>query len=67
MMTAAHIRRLRQDVQDFVDAERKRTGKPVSLSSITKHVISLGWNLADAEMFSGWVSSNITGTIDYKS
>jgi len=66
MMTAAHIARLRQDVQSYVDRER-RPGKAVAFSAIKKHVLSLGWNLADGEMFAGWVRSNISGTIDYKS
>lgn len=66
MMTAAHIARLRQDVQTYVDQEQGRTGKPVALSSIEQHIISIGWNLADSSMFSDWVSNNIAGSIDYK-
>ncbi len=66
MMTAAHIARLREEVQSYVNQEARK-GKPVSLSAIKEHIISRGWNLADGEMFADWVSKNITGGIDYKS
>lgn len=64
MMTPAHIARLRRNTQDFVD-EQKHQG-PVKMSDISKHIIALGWNMADREMFKEWVSQNITGPIDYQ-
>lgn len=66
MMTAAHIARLREEVQSYVNQEARK-GKPVSFSAIRQQIVSQGWNLADEEMFADWVSKNITGRIDYKS
>lgn len=60
----SHIPRLRCDVQSFV-TEQSRSGKPVKISSIEAHVLGLGYNLVDSKMFAGWVSENISGTIDY--
>lgn len=60
----SHVPRLRSDVQSFV-TEQNRSGKPVKMSAIEDHIIALGYNLADSEMFAGWVSENISGTIDY--
>jgi hypothetical protein len=64
MMNNTHKARLRSDVQSFVNGQ-SQSGKPVAISSIQSHIISLGWNLVDSKMFAGWVSENISGNIDY--
>jgi len=65
MMNQAHIAKLRRDTQSFVDNE-SRNGKRVKMSTISKHIVDIGWNMADKEMFKEWVQKNITGPIDFQ-
>ena len=64
-MTPQHVARLRCDVIAFASEESQRTGKPVAFSALQKHIIAIGWNLLDSEMFGDWVTKNTSVDIDF--